>query len=210
MNDDARKNKQKDMTKNLKKPLIITSLLAFLFCVTVGNLSQTNNQLLDENSQLKKQVADLKIENETTTNNDNIEEYSSQIEELKASNKELSKKVKSLEEDAKKAQNQQSTIDKLNKKISDQKSKIGKLNDKISSLKEKVSTLNNQITKYKNSGNKSNKTSSSSENSYTVYITATGSKYHRNGCRYLSRSQISISKSDAISQGYDACSVCNP
>lgn len=77
-------------------------------------------------------------------------------------------------------------------------------------MKEKVNTLNSQVSKYKNSGNKSNNTSSSSESSYTVYITATGSKYHRNGCRYLSRSQISISKSDAISQGYDPCSVCNP
>lgn len=46
--------------------------------------------------------------------------------------------------------------------------------------------------------------------SYIVYITRTGSKYHRAGCRYLSRSQIAISKSQAISQGYTPCSVCNP
>lgn len=43
-----------------------------------------------------------------------------------------------------------------------------------------------------------------------VYITRTGSKYHRAGCRYLSRSQIPISLSDAKSNGYDPCSVCNP
>lgn len=45
---------------------------------------------------------------------------------------------------------------------------------------------------------------------YTVYITKTGDCYHRNGCRYLSRSQIAISKSRAVSQGYRACSICCP
>ncbi len=44
----------------------------------------------------------------------------------------------------------------------------------------------------------------------TVYITETGSKYHRAGCQYLKYSQIAIDKSSAISQGYDACSRCNP
>ena len=44
----------------------------------------------------------------------------------------------------------------------------------------------------------------------TVYITATGSKYHRAGCRYLSKSQIAIDRSDAKAQGYTACSVCKP
>ena len=47
-------------------------------------------------------------------------------------------------------------------------------------------------------------------NEYTVYITKTGNKYHRAGCRYLSRSQIAISKSDAIGSGFTPCSVCNP
>ena len=46
--------------------------------------------------------------------------------------------------------------------------------------------------------------------SVTVYITNTGAKYHRDGCRYLSKSKIPISKSDAIAQGYTACSVCDP
>lgn len=44
----------------------------------------------------------------------------------------------------------------------------------------------------------------------TVYITDTGSKYHRDGCRYLSRSKHAIALSNAQSAGYDACSVCRP
>lgn len=43
-----------------------------------------------------------------------------------------------------------------------------------------------------------------------VYITKTGHKYHRAGCRYLSKSQISISLKDAKLEGYEPCSVCNP
>ncbi|BCS85433.1 hypothetical protein prwr041_13260 [Prevotella herbatica] len=44
----------------------------------------------------------------------------------------------------------------------------------------------------------------------TVYITKTGSKYHSDGCRYLSRSCIPINLSEAKFEGYDPCSVCDP
>ena len=43
----------------------------------------------------------------------------------------------------------------------------------------------------------------------TVYITRTGKKYHRDGCRYL-KSRIPISLKDAKAKGYTACSVCRP
>jgi hypothetical protein len=44
----------------------------------------------------------------------------------------------------------------------------------------------------------------------TVYITRTGKKYHRAGCRYLSHSSIPISLKDAKSNGYTPCKVCQP
>jgi micrococcal nuclease len=43
-----------------------------------------------------------------------------------------------------------------------------------------------------------------------VYITKTGSKYHRGTCSYLSRSKIPISLKDAVARGYTPCSRCNP
>lgn len=43
-----------------------------------------------------------------------------------------------------------------------------------------------------------------------VYITDSGNKYHKSGCRYLSESKISITLSAACSQGYTPCSVCKP
>lgn len=50
--------------------------------------------------------------------------------------------------------------------------------------------------------------SSTNEQGYTVYITNTGSKYHRAGCRHLKASQIAIDINDAIAQGYTACKNC--
>lgn len=44
----------------------------------------------------------------------------------------------------------------------------------------------------------------------TVYITKTGSKYHRGNCRYLRKSKIPISLEEAKRRGYTPCSVCKP
>ena len=41
-----------------------------------------------------------------------------------------------------------------------------------------------------------------------VYITRTGSRYHKYDCRYLRRSRIPVSKADAIKAGYTPCKVC--
>lgn len=51
---------------------------------------------------------------------------------------------------------------------------------------------------------------SSHDITYNVYVTKTGDCYHNSSCGYLSRSKIAISKSSALSQGYRACSRCNP
>ena len=53
-------------------------------------------------------------------------------------------------------------------------------------------------------------TASNDKNTLTVYITKTGSKYHRSGCRYLSCSCYPISLSSAKNQGYSPCSRCTP
>ncbi len=50
---------------------------------------------------------------------------------------------------------------------------------------------------------------SSNSNEYIVYVTDTGEKYHRSGCRYLSRSRHPIPLSSAR-YTYEPCSVCRP
>ena len=52
--------------------------------------------------------------------------------------------------------------------------------------------------------------SSASAARNTVYITASGTKYHRAECSYLHDSKISISASEARARGYSPCSRCNP
>lgn len=47
------------------------------------------------------------------------------------------------------------------------------------------------------------------DDSQTVYITKTGTKYHRAGCQHLSKSSIPISLAKAIAS-YGPCSHCNP
>lgn len=48
------------------------------------------------------------------------------------------------------------------------------------------------------------------ESASVVYRTKTGSKYHADGCRYLSNSQIEMTLKAAKSMGLAPCSVCSP
>src|SRR3989337_1939147 len=43
-----------------------------------------------------------------------------------------------------------------------------------------------------------------------VYITKTGTKYHRGSCQYLRQSKFEIELSKAKERGYTPCSVCRP
>lgn len=50
----------------------------------------------------------------------------------------------------------------------------------------------------------------SDETADVVYVTNTGSKYHRDGCSYLKKSKNEITLSDALKKGYEPCSKCRP
>lgn len=48
---------------------------------------------------------------------------------------------------------------------------------------------------------------------YSVFVTPSGEKYHRNGCQYISGKynlKIYASADEAANDGYEPCSVCNP
>ena len=53
-------------------------------------------------------------------------------------------------------------------------------------------------------------TESSGQEEITVYVTDTGTKYHRSGCGSLWNSSHERNLSQAISQGYGPCGNCNP
>jgi hypothetical protein len=44
----------------------------------------------------------------------------------------------------------------------------------------------------------------------TVYVTRTGKKYHRDGCRHLVRSRLPITLREAKQHKYTPCRVCKP
>lgn len=44
----------------------------------------------------------------------------------------------------------------------------------------------------------------------TVYVTKTGSKYHKGTCGYLGHSKIAMALSEAKAAGYEPCSRCKP
>ena len=116
--------------------------------------------------------------------------------------------------------------------VSDENSQIQELNEQAAEKESEIADLQTQLNTAKASSVKNSSSSTSSEKSssssstavsssatvqesapstsYTVYITKTGEKYHRDGCRYLKKSQIAIDKDDAVAQGYTPCSVCNP
>lgn len=76
---------------------------------------------------------------------------------------------------------------------------------KANSREEKLGAYQTKDTIIKNAGVKQNVVSGQ-----TVYITKSGTKYHRSGCTYLKSSSIPISLEDAKNIGYGACSVCKP
>lgn len=65
-----------------------------------------------------------------------------------------------------------------------------------------------QSTSSASSTSSSASSTASSTQSTTVYVTNTGTKYHKSWCSYLRKSKIPISLSDAKSYGYTACSRC--
>lgn len=117
------------------------------------------------------------------------------------------------------------TISELESSGDDKDSKIEELEATIETLETQVETLEAQVETLEGKLNtkpasqssgstggatstSSSSTSSSDTQGQTVYVTRTGSKYHRAGCQYLRQSQIAISLSNAKAQGYTACSRC--
>ncbi|MDF1525928.1 MAG: thermonuclease family protein [bacterium] len=46
------------------------------------------------------------------------------------------------------------------------------------------------------------------DRSDVVFLTASGGKYHRDGCRYLSESSFPVTLGEAKGRGYEPCGVC--
>ena len=85
---------------------------------------------------------------------------------------------------------------------------VDTLTSQKADLQKQVDTLKTGVSSGSSSGGSSSDSSSvpaayssSDDQSETVYVTDTGSKYHSAGCRYLKKSQDSMSLSEAKRQG---------
>lgn len=185
------------MKKFTKEKKLVVFLLLIITILTGTNiyslckLDSTNNQIIElksKNSKLQKEKSNLKSKNN---------EYLSRIKEL--TNNKIGLEIKLNEKDKRLSnlKDQQSTIDDLNKLLDEK-------DDTISDLKKQIESYKSYEDTYYDSDY------SEENNTYTVYITESGSKYHKDGCRYLWNSKIAIDINDAIAEGYEPCSVCNP
>ena len=183
----------KKFDKNTLKTLIIAASL-LLNCV-LGGASYTYYhhlaEQMNETASLQSQVSHLE---------GSVSDLQAQVDESQPAIDGLKAQVASLTEEKNGLQTQ---VDTLTSQKAD--------------LQKQVDTLKAGASSGSSSGSSSSGGSSASvpaaysssdDQSETVYITNTGSKYHSAGCRYLKKSQIPISLSEAKRQGYTACSVC--
>ena len=130
-----------------------------------------------------------------------LDSTNNQIIELKSKNSKLQKEKSNL-----KSKNNEylSRIKELTNNKIGLEIKLNEKDDTISDLKKQIESYKSYEDTYYDSDY------SEENNTYTVYITENGSKYHKDGCRYLWNSKIAIDINDAIAEGYEPCSVCNP
>lgn len=108
------------------------------------------------------------------------------------------------------------SYDDIDYKYSILTTRFDDLNKKYRKLKPKTVKPKAVSAKIKSSNSSSNTSSDSSDDDSStsadviVHITDYGSKYHAAGCKYLKKSDITISKSEAEQRGLSPCSVCNP
>lgn len=127
-----------------------------------------------------------------------------------------------IKEDSSKETNTISKIDNTTTNEEKTNTSSNKSNTSSNTTSNKSNNTKNSSTissNYSEKANTSNKTNSNSNNTNTssnkqnttiVYITNSGSKYHRSGCFYLRKSKIETTLDKAKKQGFSACSRCNP
>lgn len=196
------KNKFLNFILNGKNSAII--ILSFLLFMTVVTYPTDNtSQIANLNNQIQNLNQQIDEKNKVIENNPELQKLQEQVVNLQNANQSLSDNNKKLEEEKTTLENEKN---ELNKKLDEAQ--------KTSSATSSSANANSSSSQNSNNTNKSVKSqvseSSTDSQGYTVYITKTGKKYHRSNCSSLSKSKISIDINDAKSQGYTACSKCNP
>jgi len=135
------------------------------------------------------------------------ESYQKQIDGLKNENSKLEAQIKDITSQKNEAEIKLSSIQEENKNLSAKLSEIQGQKSQEQSNNSNESSSNSYALIQSAS---SSQTVQNDNQNITVYITKTGKKYHRDGCRYLSRSKIAIDLKQVLGEGYSPCRVCSP
>lgn len=112
------------------------------------------------------------------------------------------KRIETYKSNIKTLENKVSSLEIKRDLLEEEKNNLQEENDK---LYKEIKTLDKTIEAI---NRKSTKTTKKKTKSVTVYVTNTGSKYHKSWCSYLNQSKIPITLKKAKAQGYTPCSRC--
>ena len=188
----------------VKKDLVKNVVIGILVVLTIGlagsssnspsNNSVTNfsqNNIVSQFSNSSENTIQIELDGMKVR----VAQCEAKIVELENKNSELTTQKQQLEEQLNVANSSKS---ELESQVSSLIAQNQELQDKVQTSASVASQTSTPVTQ------------SQVTNSYTVYVTKTGEKYHRESCSYLRQSKIAMDKGDAIAQGYTACSRCNP
>lgn len=192
-----------------EKSVLVSSILAIIIIIMFATILGTNG----EKETLEKQYNELQAKTEETTEN-----LQTQIKEKDNKITDNEKKITELQQDEKKNEISESIkiLETEKQKLEEEKKGLEEekqtLTNEIEELKKTSSILterkNAAVSRSNNNSSNPVTTATQNTNSAIVYVTNTGSKYHKSSCSYLKKSKIQMSLSEAKSQGYTACSRC--
>lgn len=197
--------------------IILAALIAVVFVITIG-VGISNSQLHKEVSEKSESL--IKLENELSYTQDQLDTINQRYEEAKSRIEELSK-----------LEDQQEVIDQLNGQVSDLQSQLGtaqtqaaeaqsqleaaqtqiaELQSQVESLQKQLSSSQSVGSTTVSGGGQFNVGGSGSANSATVFWVAGGEVYHStSSCPTLARSTKIYSGTIAESGKSRACKVCS-
>ena len=153
-------------------------------------------EVADSIGQLLKEQARL-VSEELSDQARRLDENSKAVEELRSGIEELKKSLTELSDNLTAAKAEHSNENAaVHKTIEETKAELESLKEEVKTLKESLSAFQKPAVRAPTEG-------------AVVYVTRTGEKYHRAGCRYLRQSAIPLALTQARTR-YSPCSVCGP
>lgn len=201
--DSTNQNKLFSKLKQIRKKTLYIFLAILL--VAFGISGVINVAQMDQTEKSQRTIASLE---------DDIDELNDEYETLASENQELESEIQ-------KYQDQQETIDSLNKQLTELKAQYDTLKTENETLKSENTSLKSQLEQKQASAQSSSSSSGSSgtwrsgsnqsnDSGETVWLSATGEKYHSisNCGRMNPNNARQVTKSAAEASGYEPCSKC--